>query len=232
MAQRLHRETGSSSTGPTGVTGASVAHRRLFDWIADEWRHLQGLSITADWRWMRKSLPSTASTSLTSLTYTGASLGAADFGRWRRYAQGDGQDIEYTPRVYLPADPTNVFRLAWMEREQFRRVYEDTTQPAGQPLDWTIDDEERLLIGPVSDQAYRIRADYSRAATELEDDDDVPTGLPTEFHMLLVWKALISAGTYSAASETVTRARRNARRMQSQLILTQGRMIALGDALA
>lgn len=231
MAQRLHRESGRSSAGPSGVSGASTEHQRLFDWINDAWQDIQNRAQVTDWKWMRRSLPATASTSLTSLTYTGATLGASDFGRWRRYAQGDGQDLEYTVRVYLPADPSNVMRLAWMDPEAFRHRYQDVAQPAGSPLDWSIDEQERLLIGPVSDEAWRIKADYTRANTQLAADADTPD-MPEAFHMLLVWKALADVGEYAAGPEILSRARRHARMVGSQLNLNQGRMFTLGDPLA
>lgn len=231
LAQRLHRESGRSSTAPSAVSGASVEHQRLFDWINDAWQDIQSRAVVTDWQWMRRSLAATASTSLTSLTYTGADLGASDFGRWRRYAQSDGQDLEYTVRVYRPSDATNVMRLAWMDPESFRHRYQDVAQPAGQPMDWSIDEQERLLIGPVSDQVYRIKADYIRANTDLEADGDAPD-MPETFHTLLVWKALQDVGEYAAGPEILSRARRHARRLGSLLNISQGRLLTLGDPLA
>jgi hypothetical protein len=231
LAQRLHRETGRSGSGPASITGASNEHLRLFDAIADANRVIELKAERYDWKWMRKLLPSTASTDLVSLAYTGATLGAADFGRWRRPSESGGDDLEYTVKAYLPSAPTNVWQLDFLPYEAFRFSYYDTEQAAGNPRHWSISDAEELLIGPKSSEVHRVKAAYRAGVAALEDDGDTPT-LPADFHMIIVWRALIDMGTFDAASEVLARAQRNFAEMEHLLIMDQGRSIVFGDSLA
>jgi hypothetical protein len=53
-----------------------------------------------------------------------------------------------------------------------------------------------------------IRADYIRDVQDLTADTDIPQ-MPTRFHSLIVWRALIEYGGYDSASEVFQRADRN-----------------------
>jgi hypothetical protein len=221
MAQRLHRESGRSGSEPTSITGATGMHARLFDWLGDAWRELQARPI--DWRWMRKTLD--GETEVDEMAYSGAELGADDWGRWNI-----GHD-EYGVKAYDPAAPDHWWRLNWMPYDQFRETYIDTTQPAGRPIDWSVDDAGDMLIGPLSDIPYGIKADYLTAPTELAADEDTPT-MPAIYHMLLVWRALAEIGKFDNSPDVLARASSNYGTMELALLASQARPIELGGALA
>lgn len=221
LAQRLHRESARSGSGPTSITGATKDHARLFDWIADAWLELQSRPI--DWRWMRKSLD--GDTTLTQTSYTGAELGAADFGRWRVPSD------EYTVKAYLAANPTRVWKLRWVPLESFKTTYIDAEPNAAQPIDWSIADDDSLLIGPLSDQVYKIRAEYLMAPTLLEDDADEPE-FATQHHLMLMWRALMEVGKFDNAPDVLARAAANYARMEHTLLAEYARPITLGGPLA
>lgn len=214
LTQRLHRELGRSGAGPTAFATATKDHLRLFDWINDAWRNIQ--TEAREWKWMRRQLE--FSTNLVTTAYTGSAAGAADFGRWRRI------NDDYTVRAYLAAAPTNVWRLTYLPLDQYRRLYEDVPPAAAKPDRWTIDDAERLVITPPSNVVYKVRADYQIAPQDLDEDADIPD-MPSEYHILLVWKALMEGGMYDAAPEVLTRAGTNHRDMRSRLEVNQGQEI-------
>ncbi|MDP3139782.1 MAG: hypothetical protein Q8N17_26030 [Burkholderiaceae bacterium] len=221
LATRLHRESGRSGNGPTTIVGASKDHLRLFDWINDAWTELQNRPL--DWRWMRERVTATLTTGISS--YSGASLSAADFGKWRPYSK------EYTPKCYETATPENYWRLGWMTLEQFRDHYVDSSPPAGRPLDWSIDDDGSLLIGPEPDAAYGIKSEYLHAPTELVADTDEPD-FQTSHHMLLVWRALIEVGTFDNAADVLARASANFARAENSLLAEYARPLHFGGPLA
>lgn len=221
LAQRLHRESGRSGNGPTTAGGATKDHARLFDWLADAWRDLQSRPI--DWRWMREGLD--GPTALAQLAYTGADLGVSDFGRWRMVSD------DYTVKAYLAAEPTQVWRLYWLEMDEFKRRFEDQDPAAGRPQFWSIGDDDQLMIGPQSDVVYRLKAEYHREPTELAADGDEPE-LPARHHMILVWAALIQVGIFDNAPEVLARARDKFAQMEHALIDDTARLVTFGGPLA
>lgn len=221
LAQRLHRESGRSGNGPTTITGATKDHARLFDWVADAWRELQSRPI--DWRWMRASLDGPAA--LAQTAYTGTDLGVSDMGRWRVAS------CDYTVKAYLATAPTQVWRLMWLELDEFKRRFEDQAPSAGQPQYWTLANDDRLMIGPQSDVVYRIKAEYHREPSELAADGDEPT-LSARHQLILVWAALIQAAIFDNAPDVLARAKLNFVRMESSLIDDSARPIFLGGPLA
>lgn len=221
LATRLHRESGRSGNGPTSITGASKDHQRLFDWLNDAWVELQNRPL--DWRWMRERLTTTLTTGISS--YTGAALGAADFGKWRPYSK------EYTPKCYETATPTNYWRLGWMTLEQFRDHYVDSSPEPGRPQDWSIDNDGSLLIGPEPDADYGIKIEYLHAPTELTADTDEPD-IEVNHHMILVWRALIEVGTFDNAADVLARASANYGRAENSLLSEYARPLHFGAPLA
>lgn len=220
LVQRLHRESGRSGSGPTTITGASKDHTRLFDWVADAWLKLQSRPI--DWRWMRVSIDGPTTTTQTN--YTGADLGAADFGRWRVASD------DYTVKAYLASAPTNVWRLSWMDPELFKYRYDDLSPSAGQPLHWTIGDDGALRIGPESDVVYRLKIDYLHEPTLLEVNADSPD-FASRHHLMLMWRALVEVGKFDNAPDALARASTNYSEMESALMDDYARPITLGGPL-
>lgn len=214
LTQRLYRELGRSGTPPQAYANADAHQLRLFDAINASWLELQ-TDRTKRWKWMRRSVvvPLVPGT----YRYTGASLGLADFGRWRT------EDHRYNPRCCPPGQTWPVYDLTWFPLDDFKSLYLDIPPATTTPVSWTADDDQALLIGPTPDKAYNLKIDYIAQATELEADDDVPS-LPTEFHMLLVWEALTRRGVFDAAPEVVQLALDHRAAMRSRLLSDQGEL--------
>ena len=221
LAQRAHRETGRSGTGPSAIATAIDEHRRLFDWIADEWRELQARPI--EWRWMRKTATATSVVGLQR--YTGTNFTITDLWKWRP------ESPDYTVKVYLTADPGSVWRLDWLDRDQFNESYVDSQVANGRPMDWSIADDDALLIGPAADSTlYTIKAEYKKQPTELLLDTDVPD-FDTKHHMMLVWRALIEAGKFDNAGDMVARGSSHYTREEQSLLSEYAPKLQLGGSL-
>jgi hypothetical protein len=223
MAQRLHRESGRSGIGPASLVDLSKEQQRLVDYIADAWTELQ--SRETDWRFMRKRKTATLVAGQSS--YTAADLAITDFGRWR--PQGD----DYQPNLYGTTAPDNYVRLDFMPLDEWRENYVYSTQPAGRPLNWSVDDDDSLLIGPAPDAAdtYSLRKEYKRTPTVLVENSSTPDIAP-EFHMILVWRALIEVGKMDNAPDVLSRATANFARYEDNLLARYARPLHFGAALA
>lgn len=212
LTQRLHSEMLRSTAAPTSVSGASDRNARLFNAIADAWKDLQS---ERDWRWMRQTTndPLTAGVQ----TYPASALNCVNFGRWRP------EDRDYSPYCFIPTNPTAPFKLDYWQLDQFR--YHFVYRPVGQtvPIAWTWDETNQLLVGPKPADNYLIRIEYWQEPVDLVADNDTP-GMPSRFHMLLVWDALLMVGASEVAPELMQRAQAERKRLRFDLLLDQARL--------
>lgn len=215
IVQRVHSESGRSTAAPTSVVGANDRHLRLFNWVADAWRDLQG---ERDWRWMRNTLDATLTAG--QQTYSGADLGATRFGRWRK------EDHDYSPYVYVDGAPNAIWPMTYWQLDQMRARFIYRTWGASTPIAWSYNEANELLIGPQPALAYKLRIEYWKEPSELAADDDTPD-MPDRFHMLLVWRALQDVANFDAAPEVLARAEKNYGALKFALTMDQSRLPTL-----
>lgn len=211
LVQRLHSESLRSTAAPTSVSGATDRNARLFNRIADAWRNLQNERL---WRWMRV----TTDVALVAgqQTYSDSDLSLTRFGSWRT------EDDTYCPVIYRSGQVNSMWPLLYDHLDEFRRHWIYLTMGQSQPIVWTIDEQDRFLVGPAPDQAYMLRAEYWMEPTELTADTDEPD-MPAKFHMVLVWRALIDEAKADAKPELLALAEENYALVHGQLLRDQGR---------
>jgi hypothetical protein len=216
LAQRLHRELGRAGSGPTSVTTANRSDRSLFDWVSDAWNDIQ--TETYGWRWMLKSAD--CGVTGASQTYTGADFGLADHGRFRP------ETDDYTVRAFDPANPANVWRMKFVPYDRFVRQCLDIPPAAAAPQLWSITPDNKLAIAPQPDGAYTLKVGYVSSPTVLAADEDAPN-MPSEYHMAVVWKAMVDGGMYEASQEALARAATHWDSIESKLLIDQGEQITI-----
>lgn len=156
-------------------------------------------------------------------TLSGPAVSMPALARWQVPTE------QYTVRTFLTADPTTYWSLDWLAYEEFQRRFIVGTVDDGQPRWWSVAPDKRLLIAPAPDNAtYSVTADYWAKPTELTADDDEPD-MPEQFHMLIVWRALLEVASFDAAPEVETRAKRNLQVIWTDLIEDQAPRIQLSD---
>lgn len=207
LAQRAKRESGRTGSAPVSLASASTADRQFFDWVADAWLQVQ--TDEREWLWMRSHID--APLTPTVGTYAGTDLGATDFGRFRKSSR------DYTVRVYNNSDPSQLWRCKFLPLDMFRQRYADVDVTDAPPQHWTLDESNQLLLGPAPDLAYFVKCDYYIEPTVLDADADEP-GMPSRFHILLVWRAVAECALFDAAPELLARARANYEAAYSRLI--------------
>lgn len=220
MVQRLRQEAGVSGSPPTTVVGQSGEFKRLVDWVSTAWMDLQ--NERRDWFFMRQAV--SFNTVATQQSYTAAQAGISTFGNFkldsfRQYRVAAGVASEY----YLDYMPYDVFR----ETHLFGSMRTRTQLP----LNFTVDPQKNFVIGPIPDDIYNINGEGYAMPTELALDADRPT-LPPQYHMMLVWRALMHYGTYEAAQEAFSRGKEGYDSMKRQLMIDQLPTFTIGSALA
>lgn len=171
LCQRLVRETGIADSGPTSVVGQTGDLRRVTDWINDAWLSIQ--SSRPDWLWMWNYASSTisAGTSVVTLPVT----------------------IESLERVRIEDRD-----LANVRYDKFAAAYRSVSE--GTPTVWTIRPDGKLIVNAIVDVDTDISYEAYYSPTELSGNIDEP-GMPSRFHMVIVYKALRDYALFDVAPE-------------------------------
>jgi hypothetical protein len=225
LVQRVRRKCRVSGTGPSTVIDQNEEYARLVDFTNEAWSDLQ--LMRSDWAWMRASMsfPTVAGQAeytLAQIQSTGS--GFSNFGNW---------DLK-TFRQYNTAAGTNseVF-MGFMEYENWRDVYQLSSmrQATSAPLDFTQTPLLGIGLGPVPLVGYTITGDYFKVATEMSLDADIPP-LPSQFHMAIVYRAMMLHGASEAAPEVYDDGKMNFDRMMRIIDQQQLPVLTTAGALA
>src|SRR5258708_2358586 len=189
----------------------------------------------SDWDWMRSSNLLGAGVSFATVagqasyplgTGAGTAGVAVDsFGKWdretfRNFTTATG----FINENYLDDIPFDSWRDSYMYGAQ-RNVQT-------RPVAIAVGPDQSLNLGPPPNGQYTITGDYFVAPTEMVLDTDVPVGLPTRFHMLIVYRTLMKYAGYESAPEVYQRGMEENRTMYAQLQALRLPRMTFGGALA
>lgn len=210
LCQRLRQEVGAAGTGPAAVTGQHGESARLVGWIQQEWVNLQ--SKRPDWQF----------------SWAEGEIEMED--GYREYALPSDWAIFVPGTIYLENRP-----LVLLPYAEFRRRYR--TPPEGEPRHLTVRPDRVMTLSsavqidapPAPGQVLSF--EYYRKPQVLAANGDVPR-LPANFHMLIVYRAMIQYGMYENAPEVVQQGSANANAMMPELERTQLPRVELAGSLA
>ena len=220
LCNRLKRKARVSGDALTAVTGQIEEYSRLIDWINESWMDLQ--LAREDWHWMRTS--ASCATVLNQATYTATDFAITDLGNWERDSF----------RVYLTTTGTAGEQyLSYTGYDGWRDTYQfgPSRTAASMPTVMTITPANAVGVGPVPLAGYTITGDYFKVASELAATTDIPA-LPTQFHMAIVYRAMMFYGASEAASEIYQEGETEFKRFMRMLVKNQLTGITVGGALA
>jgi len=232
LAQRLRQETGVPGVGPTTVTGNIGELQRLISWTQDAWRSIQ--SKHQNWRWMRRSFTVTTTTGVSEYA-SGAATDTTDaalISRFSRWIVHDDYGLP-TFTIYTTAlGVANERRMVYMHWDYFRTIYRLGTQTNGTPAHFSITPANKIALGPAPDATgYTVKGDYQMSAQELVADATTPD-MPTRFHMLIVYGAMLKYAGYEAAGDVYAIADKEYGKMMGTLLADQIPQLLIGEPLA
>lgn len=213
--QRLRLECGISGTGPVSVVGQTGEMLELVTWYNSAYEDIQNLHKT--WRFMRDDY--TFNTIASTPAYTPSGAGITDLGEW----------IQRDVRVYLNADDEQ--QMAYEDWDLFREVRDIGTVQEGRPSVFSIKPDNSIVLWPTPDTEYVVRGEYYKKAETMSADGDVPI-FPSQFHMIIVWRALITYGAGMAAGEKLTLGQAEYVRLRRSMESSQLPRIKWGAPLA
>lgn len=219
MVRRLHKESGTGGARPATTVSQSGDIGNLVDWISTAWMDIQ--NERSDWFFMRQ--PISFNTVASQSSYTAAQAGITSFGNYKRDSF----------RQYLVAGGVaSEMDLPYLSYDRFRDAHlfgaERTRTQV--PDHFTIDPQKNFLIGPIPDGVYNINGEGFALPTEFALDTDRPT-MPSQYHMIVVWRALLFYAHKEAAPESLTFGQAQYERLMRQLLRDQLPEVTLGGAL-
>lgn len=180
IVQRLRHESGMGDTGPTSTLDQAGDSLRLVNWAHSAWLDIQQHRPDWDWMWESAEVTITAGTNV-----AGGDIPAL---RYDKDATYNGTNwLEYRP---------------WRE---FSAMYREVSD--GTPDTWTIRPDKAIVVNAQPSEDLVLTVERYRNPTLMTEDDSVPE-LPGEFHMLIVWRALILYSGYDEAGMLMQHARR------------------------
>jgi len=225
LAQKLVEKCGISGTGPTTVANQTGELKRAVNWINEAWLNIQ--QSREDWDWMRGSV--SFQTVPNQATYTQQQCGITDLAEWlmnssictfRTYDTNVGVGSE----IFLSYIDWNTYRDVYL--------YGNMRQSYARPLSITIAPDMSIGLGQVPDSSnYTVVGDYFKEPSLMVNDTDIP-GLPTRFHMLIVYQAMIYYGEYEQDDYVRTTAQEEFNKMLSRMVVAQLPEVTMGAALA
>lgn len=225
LCNRLILEAGMSTSASAMTTTVNQTGElaRVVNWIQAAWIDIQ--SMHQDWQWMRKS--ASFATVDGQSTYTpgnGLDINITDFGMWTLD----------TARNYVTAvgNLSEIF-MSYIGYEEWRDSYQygALRYAKSRPTVFTITPDKSIGLGTVPTGDYTVTLDYFARPSEMADDTSEP-GLPSQFHLAIVWRALMMYGTFEAAIESYQRGQAEFNIMSSRLEIDRLPPIQMGGPLA
>lgn len=222
LCQRLAQESGTikGDSLPTAVTGQSGRLLKIVNWVAAAWLDIQ--TAKDSWQWMRDEFSSGVIVAGTA-RYSPTTLGLTRHRRWLP----DTPDY-LSMSIYKTSDGAAYERpLKQISFPQFRSMYARGTHDQGTPAHWASAPDGELCLGPTPDAAYTISGEYWKSAQTLSANTDTPE-LPSDYHMLIVWRALINIAGFDEAKATLDYAKLKHDPLWNDLCRTQLPEISFG----
>jgi hypothetical protein len=237
LCQRAAVECGVASdkaitTALPTVVGATGSLGRVVGWVSDALSDiLMGLD---DWTFMRSSVllgggvtfATVAGQASYPLGVGAGKVGVAadNFGKWDRETfRCYPTSVGVAGEMYLDDIPYDDWRDYWMLGAN-RSVQT-------RPIVAAVGSDQSLCLGPPPNELYTIEADYFVAPVNMVLDADIPFGLPTRFHMLVVYKAMQSYAGYESAPEVLQRGTQQYATMYAQLLAARAPRMSWGGSL-
>lgn len=214
LCNMLAQEGAAAGSGLTAVTGQVGEYKRIVSWIARADEDVQRLSNS--WLFMRSgftvnTVADTAAYAYGSCTDTTTSVAITAFRNW----------INDSFKCYLQSSGIGgEAELSFLDYDDWYRHYGTGVQNSGQPAEFTILANRSFSLGPKPNAVYVVSGEYQKAVTTMTASSDTPV-YPSEYHMLAVYRAMMSFGRFTGATEVYQDGKNNYLSMLSEMERTQ-----------
>ena len=217
LCQRLRSEADVPGTGPTTVIGQTGELLKLIQWLDAAYEDVQ--NYHPNWTFLEDSI--SFSTVVGQSVYTPTEAGVTDI-LTLRY-----DDL----RIYsLVGDEQFLFYEPW---DEFRPEYQFASRrtQTGKPTIVTMKPNKSVELWPLPDQIYTFDGQYYKKPDIMTADDDEPI-MPSNFHLVIVWRALMLYGASEGAPDVYAHGKTEYSKLMRKLEIDQIPDMVYGEPLA
>ncbi len=195
LCKRARSEAGISGDGPSTVDNQTGQLGRLVGWVAEAWRDIQ--LMRPNWLFMNSEF--TFDTVAATRDYDPADYSITDLKLW-----DTGSFLIYETAIG-ESDQNELPSLTYARwRDEYRNQM--NVRADERPITCTVLANNKLRFEPRPDKIYTVEGEYKRTTQLFAADTDVPTNLPDDFHMIIVWQALTYYGFFENAPDVLDEA--------------------------
>jgi len=204
---------------PTTAVNQTGESLRLVNWVVRAWEDIQNLHT--NWAFLRRPL---SFVTANSQSYTLTDMGATTL-----------RDLDHRSlRSYITATGVSTEQFLYPVKvwEDFSDQFLFGTRASGRPSHYCMDPGDKSLVfNSNPGVGFTIVGTFYRMPVLMALDADVPA-CPSNYHMIIVYWALMRYAGYEAASEVAMEANRNYKSLLSAMRKDQLPRITLGRPLA
>lgn len=219
LLRRLRRECGVTGSDPANVTSLVGEMQSLFNYINQAWMEIQTMHTT--WEFMRQPIEFT--TVEGQGVYNTVEQLIASFSSYKKDSF----------RIYPLDQPESEHLLPFMPYDEFRDMHLFGTRRTQRqrPIVFTVNPQRDIILGPYPDGQYTVNGEGYAMPTEFTTDNQRPS-MPPQYHMAIVYGAMMSYGAFEAAPEVYQRGEKQYKKLIAQLCATQLPQLTFGSPLA
>lgn len=224
LAKRLVVEAGISGNGPASVINQTGEMKRVVGWICSAYEDLQ--LTHEDWFFLRGTFSFVTTPDKFRYTPVEAGITHPVMGTSRFL----GWDIN-SMAISNTGEAHDQSLLNFISYQQYRDHYLQSVMTSSRPLVISVSPSLELLLGDKPNRGYTITGEYYKKPQILVNNIDVPE-LPSQYHMAIVYRALMLYARFEAAGEIYQDAEMNYKRFLNKIRRNQLPKIDIADALA
>lgn len=205
LCQRLRLEVGAAGTGPAAVSGQNGEYLRLISWIQQAWLEIQ--MSRKNWRFLWRQGEITLDPDFLDYSLP--------------------RDVDSWDADTLKINDTAIKFLPWPEFKKQRQQSAENRRP----FFCTITPDRLVILDSHPEPNSSLSFEYFQKPQRLIESGDAPV-MPEQYHMLIVYRAMMSYALYENASEVAQRAQYAEGKLMPQLLQSEIPTIQLGESLA
>lgn len=219
LCQRLRAEAGIAGSGPATTISQIGELGRIVEWVLSADEDIQ--NTYANWKFLQTSF--TFPTIDTTQSYAPGDVSLSDLAIWK-YDRADDLTIysSITDEQHLIYIPWDDFQGAYM--------FGATRTQTGRPTIVTIKPDNSMYLWTIPDDVYTVTGEYFKKAQAMTVDASEPI-IPSQFHMIIVWRGLMMYGAFSGAPDLYAHGQAEYRNLLRKLEKSQLPEIGFGDPL-
>lgn len=220
LCQRVRQESGISGSGPVTTISQSGEMGKIVSWVDSAYEDIENLYTS--WNFLRFDF--SFQTIAAASTYTPIAVGLDELASWK-------QD---SVRAYLTSSGIGaeqiIYPVSWDMMRDVRLLGAGATLQ-GNPSEFAIRPNKAMVLWPTPNAIYTVTGEYFKRAQSMTLNTDEPL-IPVQFHMAIVWKAVMYYAADQGAAELYAVAGREYARIMRGLKKDQLPVICMGGPLA